>query len=108
MLDNFLLTYHTTPHSTTGESPSKLFLGRELQTHFNLVPPDTEKKVHEQQAVQKQGYDATARNRKLSVGMTVTVKGSRDPTVWKRGVILQTLGPLSYLVRLDSSQVWRF
>ena len=44
-LANFLLTYGTTPHSTTGKSPSQLFLQRDIRTHFDLLKPDCEKEV---------------------------------------------------------------
>ena len=39
-LSNFLLMYCSTPHSTTGETPSKLFLGHQLRTRFDLLLPD--------------------------------------------------------------------
>ena len=32
-INNFLLTYRTTPHMTTGISPSELLMGRTLRTH---------------------------------------------------------------------------
>ena len=36
---NFLLTYHSTSHLTTGYTPPKLFLGRELRTRLSLFTP---------------------------------------------------------------------
>ena len=38
-----------TPHSTTGESPSMLFLGRPLRTRLDLVKPDLQMKVMNRQ-----------------------------------------------------------
>jgi hypothetical protein len=40
-IQSFLLSYRGTPHSTTGCSPAKLFLQRELRTRLSLVKPDT-------------------------------------------------------------------
>ena len=41
-LANFLLSYRSTPHSTTNWSPCSLFLNRLIPTHLSLVYPDTE------------------------------------------------------------------
>lgn len=47
-LSNFLMT-----HSTTGVSPSSLFLKRELRTRFDLLRPDPEARVQDKQLQQK-------------------------------------------------------
>ena len=39
-LARFLLAYRNTPHSTAGEPPSHLFLGRRLRTRLDLLKPD--------------------------------------------------------------------
>lgn len=41
-LANFLLMYRSSVHSTTGVTPSSLFLRRELRTQFDLLRPDRE------------------------------------------------------------------
>ena len=43
--ENFLLSYRTTKHPTTGRTPDSLFLGRELQTRLTLLRPKTQEKV---------------------------------------------------------------
>ena len=35
----YLLLYRSTPHSTTGVTPSSLFLKREMRTRFDLLRP---------------------------------------------------------------------
>ena len=40
-IGNFLLTYRSTKHPTTGRSPASLFLGRELRTRLTLLRPST-------------------------------------------------------------------
>ncbi|XP_065076820.1 uncharacterized protein K02A2.6-like [Ochlerotatus camptorhynchus] len=39
-LNVFLQKYRLAPHATTGESPSKLFLGRNLRTRLDLLKPE--------------------------------------------------------------------
>ena len=39
-LTKFLIAYRNTPHSTTGESPAQLLLGRPLRTRLDLVKPN--------------------------------------------------------------------
>ena len=44
-LDNFLFMYRSSIHSTTGVTPSSLFLRRELRTCFDLLRPSIEVEV---------------------------------------------------------------
>ena len=44
-VNTFLIRYRNTPHAITGESPSKLFLGRNLRTRLDLLKPDTKQAV---------------------------------------------------------------
>ena len=45
----FLLTYRNSPHSTTNETPAKLFLGRNLRTRLSLIKPDIQINVSRNQ-----------------------------------------------------------
>ena len=49
-LQNFLLTYRTTPHSTTGTPPCELLMGQSLHTRWDLLKPDLQKRVSQQQS----------------------------------------------------------
>lgn len=49
-LDNFLLTYRTTPHSTTGVPPCELLMGRSLHTHLDLLRPNISRAVRQSQS----------------------------------------------------------
>uniref|UniRef100_A0A1I8NKV1 Integrase catalytic domain-containing protein n=1 Tax=Musca domestica TaxID=7370 RepID=A0A1I8NKV1_MUSDO len=45
-LNEILRQYRNAPHSTTGQSPAQLFLGRQLRTRLDLVrPQETSSKV---------------------------------------------------------------
>ena len=43
---NFLLSYRNIVHSTTNETPAKLFLGRNLRTRLDLLKPDVKRDSH--------------------------------------------------------------
>ena len=62
----FLLTYRTTPHSTTGVAPCELLMGRKLRTLLDRVRPDLRGKVEQQQALQKQQFDEKAKHRPIN------------------------------------------
>ena len=45
----FLLRYRITPHTTTGQSPSMLFYGRQLRTRLDLIRPSVSDNVTQKQ-----------------------------------------------------------
>ena len=101
-LNNFLMTYRTTPHSTTGKTPSQLFLGRHIRNRFSLLMPDAASGVRDRQAEQKNHHDVRARERELPLGSTVTIKDSKNPSQWLPGVVVKQRGPVSNLVKLNT------
>ena len=108
-LGNFLLKYRTTPHTTTGETPSQLFLGRQVRTRLDLLRPDSERRVCSKQAAQKQCHDRKARWREFHVGDWVMARDwrSQHQALWQPGVVAECYGPLSYVIHMDSGLVWR-
>ena len=89
-LYDFLLTYRTTPHSTTGIAPTQLLYNREVRTNIpSLVKQEKVdyKDLHKQaranvekkQTKAQEYTDAKrkARNKELSVGTKVLVKQER-------------------------------
>ena len=44
-LASFLLTYRTTPHAITNETPSQLFMGRKIRTRSESMPSKRNKKL---------------------------------------------------------------
>lgn len=67
-LSSYLLSYHSSSHTTTGVSPATLFLNRNLRTKFDLLKPSVESRVLEKQAAQKFCHDRHAKDRGWSVG----------------------------------------
>ena len=104
---NFLLTYRTTPHATTGVAPCTLFLRRSIRTRFDLLRPSCTSRVTEKQALQKDCQDRHSQDRSWYVGERVMVRNVRPGMDWIPGVILERLGPVTYLVDVKNSQIWK-
>lgn len=107
-LQSFLLTYRSTPHSTTNRAPCELFLGRRVRTRLDLLRPSVEDHVCRKQARQKEQHDWHARQREFEVDQKVMVKSRRPgPANWIPGRIVQRFGPLVYEVNVGKDQTWR-
>jgi transposase InsO family protein len=96
-----MAAYRSTPHSTTGETPNRLMLGREVTTPLRLLAPaapDEEKKqpwieslhenfaeahsrvqdqIEKSQRIQKQSYDSRAKFRSYEIGQKVYIIDAR-------------------------------
>ena len=101
-LSVFLLQYHSTPHSTTGVSPSSLFLGREVRTRLDLLHPDLASRVCKKQSEQKAYHDQHSREQSISLGQPVMVVNMRPGPKWLPGEVIYKLGPLMFLVKWSS------
>ena len=107
-LANFLLTYRTTPHATTGKSPCQLFLKRDVKTRFDLLKPDPERHVLDKQSQQKSSHDQRPRRREWFVGQRVMARNVRPGPNWVPATILEVLGPVTYLVETtEDRQLWK-
>ena len=107
VLSTFLMQYRSTPHATTGVSPSSLFLGRTLRTRLDLLKPDLSSHVRRCQDLQKTHHDQHSRKREFSIGQNVWVKNVHGRPRWISGIITEIHGPVSYVVRLSNGDEWR-
>ena len=68
-LSRFLISYRTTSHTTTEETPAELFLKRSIRTRLDLLKPNLEDKITQKQEDQKRFHDgATAVAREFLPG----------------------------------------
>jgi hypothetical protein len=105
-LANFLLTYRTSPHSTTGETPAKLFVGRELCTRLMRLKPSIRDTVEAKQESMRYRTPETARQ--FIIGDKVAVRDYRSNCEkWIPGTIDSKTGPLSYRVEITPGKTWR-
>ncbi|KAL7891832.1 hypothetical protein AOLI_G00013080 [Acnodon oligacanthus] len=101
-LDAFLSMYRYTPHSTTKETPSMLFMGRKLRSRLDLLKPDVTSEVEKAQEVQ-----CTRREIHAKVGDKVLVRDYGGGEKWTPGEVSAETGPVSYTVDIGSSENWR-
>ena len=66
-LAEFLLTYKSTPHTTTSRSPSELFIGRKIRTRLDSILPSCQSQVLRCQSQQKRDHDRSSHIRELCV-----------------------------------------
>ena len=102
-----MLTYHTTPHSTTGMPPCDLLMGRRLRTRWDLLKPDIGVTVRDKPLQQKIGHDRSVPVRSFQVGQEVMARNFRAGAAWIPGVIAQQLGPVTYLVNVSEGRHWK-
>ena len=106
-IQNFLLSYRSTPHATTGSSPAKLFLQRELPTRLSLVTPDIGSRVASQQDKIKCNHDKFAKFREIAVGDWVLARDHLSGQKWQAGTVVQQTSPASFQVQLNDGRNWR-
>ena len=102
-LSKFLIKYRNSPHSTTKECPSTLFLGRKLTTRLDLMKSNLSETVSKSQ----QKMVRSTRDRQFELGESVSVKDYRANTdQWIPGVIHKQTGPVSYKVEIAPHVYW--
>lgn len=106
-IDIFLMTYRVTPHATTGETPAKLLMGRNLRTRLDLLKPDTSNKVRQKQDKMKLSKHTGSNVRQFTVGQSVMVRDYRGSVPWILATVTSCLGPLTYEVKTKEEGVWR-
>ena len=106
-IQNFLLSYRSTPHATTGSSPAKLFLQRELRTRLSLATPDIGSRVASQKDKIKCNHHRFAKYREIAVGDCVLARDHLSGQKWQAGIVVQQTSPASFQVQLNDGRNWR-
>lgn len=96
-LQRYLLMYRNTEHSTTGESPAALLLGRCVRTRLDRLKPSREQRV--QKAQERQERAAGGGHRALRPGDAVWYRAYSGPTKWLDGIIEQAIGQTDYNIK---------
>ena len=101
-----MLIYRNTPHTTTGEAPSVLLMGRKLRTRLDLILLSVEEHVEKQQ------YKVFERNGNRNIrsfyteGEVVLARNYQGKEKWIRGEVTEVLGSRHYKVKVPGG-VWK-
>lgn len=106
-LSRFLLSYRTTPHTTTGVPPAQLLMKRKLHTHLDLMFLNVGDRVRNRQSQQKVAHDYHAQEREIQEGQVVYAKDFRSKKTWIPGRVVRKTGPVSTQVQLEGGTVIR-
>ena len=109
-LANFLLylcLLDNSSHSTTQVVPCTHFLGCSIHSHLDLVRPDVSRQVCLKQDLQKGHHDQHAHEHNFMVGQRVMVRNYRLGPVWMPGTTTQAQRPLTFIVCVESGQLWK-
>ena len=106
-LENFLIMYRVTTRATTGETPCKLFLGRDLRTRLHLRRPQLSTIVRNKLAIQKIPHDNRAKHSEFVIGQHVMARNFRPGRKYLPGVVVRRLGPLTFLVEVKDGLMCR-
>ena len=61
----------------------------------------------DKQSQQKAAHDSHSKSRQFHVGQSVMARNLRPGPKWIPGIIVQRLGPLSFLIETRDGQLWR-
>lgn len=100
VLAQILLNYRRTPHATTGKSPSSLMFNREIRTRLDFMIP---KQSIEDDSVKPNQFTV----RKLNVNDRVSARDYTHGDKYQFGIIIEVLGKLHYMVKLDDGRIWK-
>lgn len=90
-LQEFLVQYRRTPHSTTGVSPFEAMFGRPMRNTLSLMRKDTINTMA--------GNKGRYIKKQFAIGSTVLFRNYQSNNKWKNGVIIKKLGRLHYIVK---------
>ena len=83
-------------------------LKRPLRTVLDLLKPNTETKVRNQQGLLKSNHDIHSQFRQFEVGQQVMVRSycDVDPS-WISGKIVEKKGDVTFLVEIEDGIIWK-
>ena len=103
VIANPLLVYWTTPHSTIGEPPSLLLMGRRLRNRLDLLTPSLETHVEAHQCSTMVSCTAHRDLHKFNASDSVLARNFGRGGKWVRGVVTEVLESCHYIVKVKGN-----
>ena len=106
-MDRFLFRYRLTPHTTMGEPPAVLLMGRLPHSRLDILRSDVGEWTQQRQEQQRYQHNRTNRERTLGIGQPVfLIKfGTGEP--WVTGTVEEQTRAVSYTVHLPDDRIVR-
>lgn len=106
LISKILFDYRSTQHTTTEETPAKLFLKRQIKHKLDLLRPPSSVEVAEKRQKAQTKYHKGRIVREFATNDHVWSRDYSDPNkkTWTQGKVLTVLGKRSYLVQLSGSK----
>lgn len=100
-----LSDYRVTQQTTTGESPAKLFLKRQVKHRLDLLRPPTQVKIAELKKKKQIEDHKSSTVREFAIQETVWSRDFSNPNrkVWTPGTVVKIIGRRTYVIRLSGS-----
>ena len=99
-LQRFLFQYRNTPHTTTGLTPSELFLGRDVRTRLSMLRPEVSEHIRVKQ--EKQLLAGPQATREFLEGDRVWVRNYHTPEKWEKSMVIAKCGSVDYQVQVGA------
>ena len=80
---------------------------RPLRTRLDLIRPNIQSTVAQKQEKQIINAKGTIVTRQLAVGQCVLARDYRGKDKWVECTVVKQLGPVTYIVQLDSGLTWK-
>lgn len=105
-LNKYLMYYRNCVHATTGCTPCKLMLGKEVNIRFSNVKPISNTEVAG--ARPKKYYTGKVSNKRFSVGESVYIRDFSRPNIkgWKACVVDEVIGNSMYKCKDNISNMF--
>ena len=106
-LSRFLFQYRITPHTTTGQAPAQLLIGRCLRSHLDQLLPDLTSHVQNKQQLQKERYDQHTKPRNFLPDEPVFIRNFGKGDTWLAGIISKRQSAQTYDIKLPDNKILR-
>ena len=106
-LRNVLLGYRSTPTTTTGQTPSELFLGRRIRTRIDMVKPNLSEKMNNYNSKMEMNRVNRDVVRNFYRGDKVLVRNSFKKPKWLSGTIVEKISDRTYMIEVGERMLKR-